>query len=161
MVVANNAKGVLFSRRPELGEIDLGCANANTPVKYIDLVCEILEEAVAPDEGIDFNGILFTQPNPEERIVTDALKNALTAEGLQVTSKAKIFGTETQTGITSPYYLRDDKVVCKIIDLGSSDYKIYRLRQTFSTAAELDAAPDYVNKNAYNELKDKIGRAHV
>ena len=155
MVVANNAKGVLFSRRPELGEIDLGCANANTPVKYIDLVCEILEEAVAPDEGIDFNGILFTQPNPEERIVTDALKNALTAEGLQVTSKAKIFGTETQTGITSPYYLRDDKVVCKIIDLGSSDYKIYRLRQTFSTAAELDAAPDYVNKNAYNELKDK------
>jgi hypothetical protein len=48
-------KSVLFSRRPELGEIDLGCANANTPVKYIDLVCEILEEAVSPDAGIELH----------------------------------------------------------------------------------------------------------
>ncbi|MBK9227452.1 MAG: hypothetical protein IPL67_10470 [Ignavibacteria bacterium] len=50
------AKLRLFDRRPDLGEIDLSCENANTPVKYIDLVCELLEEAIAPDEGIDFSG---------------------------------------------------------------------------------------------------------
>ncbi len=155
MVVANNAKDILFSRRPELGDIDLGCANANTPVRYIDLVCEILEEAVAPDEGIGFNSTLFTQPSPEERVVTDALRDALTAEGLPVTPKAKIFGTETLTGISSPWYLRDDQVVCKIMDLGGNDYRIYRLRQTLSSASELDAAPEYVNQAAYQELKEK------
>jgi 5-hydroxyisourate hydrolase-like protein (transthyretin family) len=155
MVVANNAKSILLLRRPELGDIDLGCANANTPVKYIDLVCEILEEAIAPDEGIDFNGTLFTQPTPDERVVTDALRDALTAEGLPVTPKAKIFGTETLSGISSPWYLRDDKAVCKIMDLGGNNYKIYRLRQTHSTAAELDAAPEYVNQAAYHELKNK------
>ena len=155
MVVANNAKSVLFQRRPELGEIDLNCANANTPVKYIDLVCEILEEAVAPDEGFDFNETLFNQPTSEERIITDALRDELTDKGLPVTSKAKIFGTETGTGITSPYYLRDDKVVCKIINTGGSDYKIYCLRQTLATAEELDAAPEYVNTEAYKILANE------
>ena len=156
MVVANNAKSVLFQRRPELGEIDLSCSNANTPVKYIDLVCEILEEAIAPDEGIDFDDTLFVQPTPEERIITDTLKDSLIDKGIPVTSKAKIFGTEADTGITSPYYLRDDKVVCKIEEnSGGSGYKIYRLRQTLATAEELDAAPEYVNTEAYKILANK------
>ena len=52
-VTTNIAKEVLFSRRPDLGEIDLSCSNANTPLKYIDLVCELLEEAIAPDRPTD------------------------------------------------------------------------------------------------------------
>ena len=43
-----SAKAVLFSRRPDLGAIELSCVNTNTPLPYIDLVNELLEKAVAP-----------------------------------------------------------------------------------------------------------------
>lgn len=41
-------KDILFQRRPDLGNIMLNCENTNTPMPYIDLVCEILENYVAP-----------------------------------------------------------------------------------------------------------------
>jgi 5-hydroxyisourate hydrolase-like protein (transthyretin family) len=153
MVKTNNAKNVLFSRRPELGEIDLGCANANTPVKYIDLVCEILEEAIAPDSGINYTGLLSDGVDPLKGKISNGLLTALTAAGLKVSDNALIFETESST--TKPHYLRDQGIVCKIEKTGANSYKIYRLRQTFGTAEELDAAPEYVNENAYNELKTK------
>ncbi|MFI0429202.1 neuraminidase-like domain-containing protein [Mariniflexile sp. HMF6888] len=146
-------KGVLFSRRPELGEIDLGCANANTPVKYIDLVCEILEEAIAPNFGIDYSGVLSDGADPLKGKISNALHTALTAANLKPTPKATIY--ETESSITKPRYLRDKNLVCKIENTGGSNYKIYHLRQTFGTAAELDAAPEYVNEKAYQELKIK------
>ena len=43
-----SARDVLFGRRPDLGEIELTCENTNTEVPYIDLVNELLENAVAP-----------------------------------------------------------------------------------------------------------------
>lgn len=55
---AINPKTVLFERRPDLGEIDLNCANAETPVPHIDIVCELLEEAIAPDTGFPFTGAI-------------------------------------------------------------------------------------------------------
>jgi peptidoglycan hydrolase-like protein with peptidoglycan-binding domain len=43
-------KEILFQRRPDLGNIKLNCENTNTPLPYIDLVCEILENYVAPQQ---------------------------------------------------------------------------------------------------------------
>ena len=154
-VVAGNAKTVLFNRRPDLGEIDLGCENANTPVKYIDLVCEILEDAISPDEGIDYTGALTAGPDASKGKISATLLTALITAGLPVTAKALIH--ETESGMVSPatlpHYLRDSKVVCKIVNTGGNTYKIYRLRQTLSSADELDAAPEYVNAAAYSELR--------
>ena len=49
------AKDVLFERRGDLGKIELSCANTNTPVPYIDLVNEILENTVAkPSPGTPY-----------------------------------------------------------------------------------------------------------
>ncbi|NNV57634.1 Tc toxin subunit A-related protein [Limnovirga soli] len=153
MVVANNAKSVLFTRRPELGEIDLGCANANTPVKYIDLVCEILEEAVAPDTGISYSGVLSDGADALKGKISNDLLITLTTAGLKVTADALIFETESST--SRQHYLRDKSLVCKIENTGGNNYKVFRLRQTFGTAAELDAAPEYVNVGAYDELRNK------
>src|SRR5262249_51289882 len=41
-------KDVLFLRRPDIGEIELTCENTNTPLPYVDLVNEVLENTVAP-----------------------------------------------------------------------------------------------------------------
>lgn len=149
------AKDVLFERRPDLGDIDLGCENANTPVPYIDLVCELLEEAITPDAGVNFTGVLSDGPDPLKGRISNGLLTALEAAGLPVTDQALIFETETTTGTaaTLPHYLRDKKVVCKIVNTGGNNYEVFRLRQTLSTAEELAAAPEYVNTATYNTLK--------
>ena len=42
---------ILFERRPDLEHIKLSCENTNTPLPYIDLVCEILENAIEPSQS--------------------------------------------------------------------------------------------------------------
>lgn len=43
---AQTVKDILFQRRPDLGYLELNCENANTPLPYIDVVCEVLEDVV-------------------------------------------------------------------------------------------------------------------
>ncbi len=43
-----SVKDSLLKRRPDLGMVLLNCQNTNTPLPYIDLVCELLENVVAP-----------------------------------------------------------------------------------------------------------------
>jgi hypothetical protein len=152
-----NAKDVLFARRPDLGDIDLGCENATTPVPYIDLVCELLEEAIAPDPGVAFNGVLSDGPDPLTGKISGALLAALAAANIPVTDQALVFHTETAAGFPSntlPHYLRDKEAVCKIVNTGGNNYNVKRLRQTLASAEELAAAPAYVNQAAYAELKN-------
>lgn len=149
------AKDVLFARRPDLGEIDLSCDNANVPVPYIDLVCELLESAVGPDAGVDFTGVLSDGADPLKGKISAALLTALQAAGVPVTDQALVLETESTTGSSAslPHYLRDKEAVCKIVNTGGTNYKVFRLRQTLSTAEELAAAPEYVNADAYAALK--------
>jgi hypothetical protein len=176
MVVANNAKSVLFERRPDLGEIDLGCANANTPVKYIDLVCEILEEAIAPNSHFVYTGKLSDGADPLKGVVSASLLNCIKNAQIklidpvtgnpiflptnyQISDKALVIDTGIFENAKPVYYLRDKNIVFKIVfeqvNAGENEYKVYRLRQTFDTAEELDAAPEYVNESAYHELRNK------
>jgi hypothetical protein len=149
------AKDVLFARRPDLGEIDLSCDNANVPVPYIDLVCELLEEAVSPDPGVGFTGVLSDGADPLKGKVSAGLLAALQAAGLPVTDRALVLETESTTGASAalPHYLRDKQAVCKIVNTGANNYQVYRLRQTLSPAEEVAAAPEYVNAGAYAALK--------
>src|SRR5882757_10615642 len=45
---AKTVKDILFERRPDIGNVKLNCANTDTPIPYIDLVCEILENTIQP-----------------------------------------------------------------------------------------------------------------
>lgn len=160
-VRSGNALSVLFGRRSDLGDIDLSCANANTPVKYIDLVCELLEEAIAPTPAIAYTGVLAQSENQLTGLVTEALLGHLQKAGLPVTAEAMIYPTDTITDpedkdntlLVAPYYLRDVAVVCKIEQIDKENFQIYRLRQTLSTAEALAAAPEYVNDEAYEALR--------
>lgn len=44
---STTARDVLFERRADLGAIELSCANTTGVLPYIDLACEVLEDAVA------------------------------------------------------------------------------------------------------------------
>ncbi|MFC0200716.1 Tc toxin subunit A-related protein [Paracoccus rhizosphaerae] len=49
-------RDMLFERRPDIGNIKLNCPNTDTPLPYVDLVCEVLENAVAaPAPAPDFS----------------------------------------------------------------------------------------------------------
>ena len=115
------AKDILFERRPDLGDIDLGCENAETALPYIDLVCELLEEAITPDPGIDFTGDILDDITKNTGKLSAALLTTLQTAKLPVTDKALIYETESTTGAaaTQPHYLRDTKLVCKIINNGA------------------------------------------
>ena len=54
-LATQTVKEVLLARRPDLNYIELSCVNTDTPVPYIDIVCEVLENAVA---------YIDTFPNP-------------------------------------------------------------------------------------------------
>ena len=72
-----SVKDLLFERRPDIGEIELTCENTNTPLPYVDLVNEVLENAVSPLPAFapfPLNGALEDTLN--SKILSDALKDA-------------------------------------------------------------------------------------
>lgn len=56
-----SALDVLFDRRPDLGDIELSCKNSDTQLPYVDLVLEILENAV-----INHGPLVIADDNPED-----------------------------------------------------------------------------------------------
>ena len=136
------AKDVLFDRRPDLGDTDLNCDNTNTPLPYIDIVCELLEDAVAPDAGIAFNGAVASG------VISPVLLLALQTHGFPFTEAAAVYDPD----LSGSRIVRDKNVVCKLTPAGAGSWTIRRLRQTHGTAAERAAAPEYLNEAAYTTL---------
>lgn len=172
-----SAKEVLFSRRPDIGEIELSCENANTPVKYIDLVCEVLEETIAADSHFVYTGNLTNGADPGNGLISENLLAAIESAPIQFTNrvsgdslssqsnfyisdKARIIDTGIIENGRPVYYLKDQNLMFKIVHEGQDSagdkvYKVYLLRQTMATAEELDAAPEYVNYGAYTLLEQE------
>jgi hypothetical protein len=136
------ALSVLLGRRPDLGDLQLDCANTETEVPYIDLVCELLEEATAPDPGFSFTGAAPAGPVPA------ALLAALQAEGLPFTARAVV----SEPDLSGAVVVHDDLAVCKLTPAGAGTWTVHRLRQTHGTSAERGALPEYVNAAAYAAL---------
>ncbi|EWC46862.1 hypothetical protein DRE_03874 [Drechslerella stenobrocha 248] len=146
------ARVVLFKRRPDLADLDLSCSNTNTPLPYIDVVCELLEEAVAQDPGFTFNGNNLTTGTTDGLVSPDLLR-VLQQQGLDFTAEATV-SNEYDHGYRN---VRDKNAVCKMVpDLPQDPrkYEIYPLKPTVGTAEELAAAPTYVNAAAYTTLAD-------
>lgn len=135
------AKDVLFARRPDLGEMDLDCNNALIEVPHIDIVCELAEEAIAPDAGFAFNGAIAAGA------ASPALLTAVRAQ-YAITDNAIIYGPYA----ANRFILRDETIVLAIDGPGPI-WTLRRLRQTHGSAEERAAAPEYVNADAYQLLR--------
>jgi peptidoglycan hydrolase-like protein with peptidoglycan-binding domain len=139
---SNTAKTVLFSRRPDLGEIDLNCRNAEVPVPHIDIVCELLEEAIAPDLGFPFTGTVAAGK------ASAALIAAVRGAGYDITDVAVSYGPYAP----NRYMLRDETITVDVVGPGPT-WTLRRLRQTHGSPDERAAAPEYVNDAAYTAVK--------
>jgi hypothetical protein len=143
------AKDVLFERRPDLGEMDLSCANTNTEIPYIDVVCELLEDRVSPDPGIPFTGALTpgTIPSPLLTVLTDA--------GLGFTDKAKIYGPRPRDSVRHALFVRDSEAVARLSPVSgrANAWNVFLLKQTYGPQDEVMAMPQYLNQAAYAKLE--------
>ena len=135
------AKDVLFARRPDLGEIDLNCENAEVPVPHIDIVCELLEEAVAPDPGFAFSGVSAAGK------ASPAILAAIRAQGYEVGDAALLYGPDAG----GSFMLRD-KGITVAVDGPGPVWTLRRLRQTHGSPEERAASPEYLNAAAYAVL---------
>src|SRR5439155_15021393 len=71
-----SAQAVLLARRPDIGMIELTCANGDTPLPYVDLVNEVLENAVAPSGAPpEWQSGITTDGTPAERAVSPQYLN--------------------------------------------------------------------------------------
>ena len=149
-----NAKDVLFSRRPDLGDMDLSCENTNITLPYIDVVCELLEEAISPDQGINFEGVIAT--GTIQRPLLEKLNEA----GLPFTPMATI-----SDHYNSLYerIVRDKTAVCKLTpenptqtSPNPSRWTVRNLKQTYGSAEQVASVPQHVNSAAYDVLSSSV-----
>ena len=144
------AKDALFARRPDIGEIELTCENTNTPVPYIDLVNEILEDYIAPPPAfVPFNLNPAREADLAARTVTPALVAAfappLSAQATITIKRAGAWWTIDDLPFT--YTVRKDAVQLRVFSRG---------RQTRGSAEELAANPQYQNTAAYAAVSARI-----
>lgn len=144
------ARTVLFNRRPDLGDTDLSCDNTNTALPYIDLICELLEDQVALPPPITVTGMTLTPG-----IISPALITTLKSQGYVFSDSATVSQPDKST---SSVIVRDPTIVVKLTPKtkgSTTDWNGRVLRQTYKTANQLAAAPDYVNDAAYTVLASK------
>ena len=136
----------LSSRRPDLGNIELSCANTNTALPMVDLVNEILEDAVAPPAPftpLALNSGL--EPDLAQPVLTQALGAAFTpplASGSQV--------DVLEAG--KRWRIWDQAFAYSVVKAEGVLRVASRSRQTTGTAAERRAVPQYQTRAAYDVL---------
>ncbi len=140
---------VLFERRPDLGEIELSCENTNTPLPYIDLVNEILEEVVAPPTPVALSAAI--QPDLVDGPIAPTVLAELTGKGVAVTAGARVYAPDAR----GQWAVRDAQHAYKVFTTGAA-LRLLPTRQTFLSAAELRANPEYTNADAYTKLRGEV-----
>ena len=136
----------LFERRPDLGDIELSCENTNTPVPTIDLVNEILENAVIPPAPF---APLVLPAALEADLNQPALTNNLAAAfqpPLQPGGKVEIVETAKR------WRIWDEAFAYSVVKANNTLTVTARSRQTAGPAAERLTTPQYRNRAAYAEL---------
>jgi hypothetical protein len=146
-----SAKDILMERRTDLGFLDLNCANANTPLPYVDIACEILEEEIAP-AGL-FAQSLSAADWSNNTTISASLSAAFSAHSVAFPGSTVVSEIKTVTDRTTYQcrIARNDTATYKIVYSGGKVH-VSLTRQTHGTPEELAANAEYVNENAYAKL---------
>lgn len=124
-----SARDIVLGRRPDLKFIQLSCSNTNGVVPYVDLVCEILEDAVgaAPTDA-DLKA-RQTSGTPEElranpAFVRDAAYTALSSATFPITAPFDLFGTTVRAFLRQLGIARNDLMTAFQNSSGPTDTQI-------------------------------------
>ncbi|WP_157979563.1 Tc toxin subunit A-related protein [Kribbella monticola] len=144
-----SVREVLFERRPDLGDVELSCENTNTGVPYVDLVCEILEDVVAPPAGA------ILSPAIEADLVAGTAKQSvldeLAAHEVAIGQDALVYAQD----VTGRWVIRDAEHAYGVRKTGAG-LVLLPSKQTFLSADEVRANPEYINADAYTKLAGEV-----
>lgn len=144
-----SVRDVLLRRRPDLGEIELSCENTNTPLPYIDLVNEILEDVVSPPLPVVLNSSIVTALT--DGPIQPAVLNEFNAKSVPISSDAYVYAPDSR----GDWAVRDNHEAYKLYQDGGA-LKLLPTRQSFLSAEELRANPQYTNSAAYTSLSQAV-----
>jgi peptidoglycan hydrolase-like protein with peptidoglycan-binding domain len=162
MVAGMSAKDILFMRRPDLGEIELTCENTNTPLPYVDLVNEVLENAISP---LGF-GITMSPADPADiesklilisldaKAISEALRKIFRENGYPLSDKAFVLIEKKGAHwlIIDSDWSYAFRLATQISESGVSGLLITPFPQTTGNAKELSVNPEHTNIKAYEKL---------
>lgn len=144
-----NVRQVLLERCPDLGEIELSCENTNTPLPYIDLVNETLEDVVAPPTPVALEGAI--EPDLVAGPIRPSVLAELTAKSIAIGADTLVYAPDSR----GQWAVRDAQHAYKLFKAGTA-LQLLQTRQTFLSAAEVRANPEYTNPSAYIKLQGEV-----
>ncbi|HEU0173964.1 MAG TPA: neuraminidase-like domain-containing protein [Blastocatellia bacterium] len=153
-------KDRLFKRRPDLGEIELTCENTNTPLPYVDLVNEILEDTVAPLSAFVANTTLpVSSISALDGRNLQQLKQANSAPPLSIPTPLATLSNDAQIEVVKlgELWTIDEPAFTYTIRAENGSVKLVtRGRQTKGSAEERGAQPQYINDRAYDVIRAQV-----
>jgi hypothetical protein len=149
LTLPTNVRDLLYARRPDLGDIELTCDNTNVALPYIDLTCEILENAIRPFTPFFLPAAVAAEL--DTRTLSQAIRDAFTAADHGLAADAFIVVVQAAT----TWFIADHRRLYSIQhDAATGRPRVVALGyQTFGTEAELAANPSHVNAAAYTDLQ--------
>lgn len=147
---AKTVKDILFHRRPDLGFLELNCDNALTPLPYIDVVCEVLEDVVAAGTN-DLELSAFPTMPPDPVAAKAAVAAAFVAQNINLGADFSL--SQADPSNPNRWVVHGEDVTYLLKKKATPNFFAEILRNTKSGAAELRAYPQYVNPKAYEKLR--------
>lgn len=145
-----SVRDALFSRRPDLGDIELSCENTDTPVPLIDLANEILENAVAPPAAFaPFTLLATLEGDLAQPVATDSLAGAFSPR-LQPGARVEVLETGKR------WRIWDEPFAYSVTKDGTTLKVAARSRQTSGSPDERRAVPQYRNSQTCAELSTAV-----
>lgn len=148
---------VLLERRPDIEHIELTCENTDTPVPYVDLVQEVLENSiVAPFVPFDIapNPSWAPEDDLDKDDFSSNLRNAFANQNIALPENTAITVVEEGKHWIITDHARLYRVIKELNPLRVR--VISESLQTSGTAAELSANPEHINPAAYNYLASAV-----
>jgi len=155
----SSALDELIKRRPELKHLELSASNTNTLVPYVDLVLEILENAVAPFQMqlLEFDAAQVDTIIQDLKMkkVSGVLRDAILLKGIPLSKNTVV--EEFPASIMGVFWVIKDSGLDVYIWESQSILSLYYkvLNTSFSTQ-EAAAAPEHVNIAAYDALRKAV-----
>ncbi|MFB3885320.1 MAG: neuraminidase-like domain-containing protein [Thermodesulfobacteriota bacterium] len=150
-----SALDILLARRPDLAEIELTCENGDTTLPYIDLVNEILEEAISPRN--------FSINDPKGTITEALNKTAISGElRSQFESQGYTLSDEAEVQLISmtegqQWRIRDKGWNFQLFDPEGGKIEVHPWPQTGGKTDDLAVAPEHIHTKVYDEhLKNAV-----
>jgi hypothetical protein len=147
---AQSVKDILFQRRADLGFLELNCDNALTPLPYIDVVCEVLEDVVAAGENdLELPGFTAVPADPAARAAVTA---AFAAQNINLGADFSL--SQVDSADPDRWVAHGDDATYLLKKKTTPNFFAEILPNTKVSAAELRAYPQYVNPKAYAKLRE-------